>query len=124
MRSQRHVREYNPPDAAGQVMADVDEGYGRPGVYRLALNDSAVTLTHPANQNVVATLTLDGVVVEGVALTATSSATGVATVTGNGNTNSSGQVTFNVASVAIGSASVTFMAASLKTGAVASVVVS
>jgi hypothetical protein len=105
-------------------MADVGESYADGGVYRMTVDVDPVGLTHPDNDIVTATLTLDGVAVEGVALTGTSSDTDVATVTGDGNTNASGQVAFTVTSVAAGVATVTFLASSLKVGKNVGVVVS
>lgn len=124
MRSQRHVREYLPPDAAGQTQADVGENYAAGPQYTMTVDVNPVGLTHPDNDVVTATLLLDGAPVVGQALAAVSSATGVATVTGDGNTNASGQVAFTVTSVAAGAATVTISATGLHKAVNVGVVIS
>lgn len=123
MRSQRHLREYNPPDSAGQVQADMDESYADAAQYTLTVNNSAVSITHPNTSVVTATLLLGGAPVVGQALAAVSSATGKATVAGDGNTNASGQVAFTITSVAAGTATVTINAAGQRRKALVAVTV-
>ncbi|MDX1297298.1 MAG: Ig-like domain-containing protein [Pseudomonas sp.] len=96
-RSQMHSYEYHGEDASGF------KGY------TLDVSPASLTPTHPATPDLTLTLLdYDGAPVSGVVISATSSNTGVATVTASDTTDAAGSATITVTTVAAGSTVVSF----------------